>query len=389
MVVCFSCSSEIKAQLDRLVATGHYEDHGQAIIAAIQNLAVIHSEMKERGSLVIDRNHGIAAAEEGDTPVTPQQPATPTVSKAPIESLSAIRPASGSPAIPALFHRHGDITPPAHFANLEIKRLPAGKAAAVDAWMFGQYNRLLPAKVTCRALINMVGDGSERQPLEKMTTAIANEAAKLGHYLSRLDAKRNLGRDDAMAVAFPKNSAEFKSIQRFANQFVASANKERELSGLAVSLNLIGRNPDYPDGIALTEAGWNFGMMENPLLDRASSGNDKFSVDEISFLLDHIVASVPVEAFAYQAILNEVARNILTPDALDDALAKLPGHSKKTLLQFVSTQRSGAICRMADLDLIARNRSGTRVSYVLTPRGKDFLRSAKLDALEATKLSRT
>lgn len=387
MVVCFSCTSDIKALLDRLVATGHYEDHGEAIIAAIQNLAVIHSELKERGSLVIDRDRGIAAAEERDTSVTPQQAATPALSKTPTENLPAMRPAS--PAIPALFHRHADITPPTHFANLEVERLPAGKTAAVDAWMFGQYNRLLPAKVTCRALINMVGDGSERQPLEKVTTAIANDAAKLGHYLSGLDAKRNLGRDDAMAVAFPKNSAEFKSIQRFANQFVASANKEGELSGLAVSLNLIGRNPDYPEGIALTEAGWNFGMIENPLLDRASSGNEKFSVDEISFLLDHIVASVPVEAYAYQVILNEVMRNILTPDALDEALAKLPGHSKKTLAQFVSTQRSGAICRMADLDLIARNRSGTRVSYVVTPRGKDFLRSAKLNALDAAKSART
>jgi len=259
----------------------------------------------------------------------------------------------------------------------------SGKSAAVDQWMFGQYNRLLPAKVTCRALANIFADGSGRQPLDKVAHTIANEAAKLGRYLAKLDAKRNLGRDDALAVAFPKNPAEFKSIQRFANQFVAAANKEGGLSGLAFSLNLIGRNPDYPEGIALTEAGWRFATMENPLLDRNSAGSEKFTADEISFLLDHITASVPVEAFAYQAILTEVARNILTPDALDEALARLPKHPRKALAQFVSTQRSGAICRMADLDLIARSRTGTRVSYVMTPRGKDFLRSAKLDELES------
>jgi hypothetical protein len=386
MVLCFTCTPETKALLDRLVATGHYEDHSQVLAAAIQNLAVIHSELQERTSLIIERNYGLGASVEGDTAVARQQPATPVVSKSSSESSSAASPGQGAPAIPAIFHRHPDITPPAHFADVTIK--PAGKAAAIDAWMWGQYNRLLPAKVTCRALINMFGDGSERQPLEKQTTAIANEAAKLGRYLSSIDEKRHLGRDDAMAIAFPKNSAEFKSIQRFATQFVASANKEGELSGLAVSLNLIGRNPDYPEGIALTKAGWDFGMIENPLLDRIASGIEKFSADEISFLLDHIAATVPVEAFAYQTILREVSRNILTPDALDAALSELPGHPKKALPQFVSTQRSGAICRMADLDLIARNRSGTRVSYVLTVRGKDFLRSAKLDALDATKQSR-
>lgn len=382
MVVCFSCSAETKAQLDRLVASGHYQDHSEAIIAAIQNLSVIHSEMKGRASLVIEGSSLPGPSSLDDASAT----TSALVSEGADQGTKDAR--SVSSPVPTLFRRHPDTSPPAQFAKVNLERLPATKAAAIDLWMFGQYNRLLPAKVTCRALINIFANGDERQPLEKLATAVANEAARLGGYLSNLDEKRHVGRDDAMAVAFPKNPSEYKSIQRFATQFVASSNKEGVLSGLPASLNLVGRNPDYPDGIALTEAGWNFGMMENPLLDRTNvSGNEKFTADEISFLLDHIVASVPVEAFAYQAILREVARNILTPDALDQALTKLPGHSKKALPQFVSTQRSGAICRMADLDLIARNRTGTRVSYVLTPRGKDFLRSAALDAIDAGKVS--
>jgi hypothetical protein len=263
-----------------------------------------------------------------------------------------------------------------------VERAPT-RGAAVDSWMFGQYNRLLPAKVTCRALINLFAAGQERQPLDKLATTIANEAAKLGHQLSVLDDRRHLRRDDAMAVAFPKGSGEIKSIQRFANQFVASTNKERKLSGLPASLNLIGSNPEYPEGIALTEAGWAFGILENPLLDGVAAGvTEKFTADEISFLLDHIVGRVPIEASAYQTVLNEVAHGMVTPDKLDEALSKIPGHPNKTLDHFVSTQRSGVICRMADLDLIARSRTGTRVSYVLTPRGEDFLRSAKLAALD-------
>jgi hypothetical protein len=54
----------------------------------------------------------------------------------------------------------------------------------------------------------------------------------------------------------------------------------------------------------------------------------------------------------------------------------------------VSTQRSGAICRMADLDLIGRARTATRVSYVLSQRAKQFLQEAKLASSEAPKSTR-
>ena len=388
MVVCFSCTPETKAQLDRLVTAGHYADHSQAIAAAIQNLTVILSELdeKEGASIVIDRDpFSTASGVEGaPSSVMPGQTPVASSSKQTSGSPSASEQTSSSPAIPALFQRHTEIIPPSQFAGVDIERIRSGKRASVDWWMFGQNNRLLPAKITCRALISLSTEGDGRQPLEKLATAIANEAAHFGQYLSVLDSKRRLGRDDAMAVAFPKHATEFKSIQRFANQFVASANKEGRLSGLVVSLRLIGRNPEYPNGVALTEAGWNFGMMENPVLDGiAGTKTEKFSDDEINFLLDHIVASVPIEALAYRTILNEVAKGALTPYDLDSALSKLPGHPKKVQAQFVSTQRSGAICRMADLDLIGRSRTGTRVSYVLSPRGQDFLRSARLAALEA------
>ncbi|MHB1220291.1 MAG: hypothetical protein ACYC1L_19060 [Alphaproteobacteria bacterium] len=366
--------------MDRLVASGGYVDHSQAIAAAIQNLGAIHSAMQEGSSLVIERG----ALEELASSATPVEPPAPAIASSQPIARSKL------PPIPALFRRRERTALPEQFAPVAIERAPAGGIAPIDTWIFGQYNRLLPAKVTCRALINLIADGEDRQPLHLLAKSIANEAAKVGQGLAALDEMRHLGRDDATAVAFPCHPSEFKSIQRFANQFVASANKEGELSGLPVSLKLVARHPAYAEGIFLTKAGWDFGMMENPLLDHSSTSNTrKFSDDEIAFLLNHICTSVPVEAAAFKTILTEVDQGILTPDDLDEALTKLPGHSKKMLAQYVSTQRSGAICRMADLDLISRLRTGTRVSYMFNSRGKDFLRSTHLDAAAATKTVRT
>jgi hypothetical protein len=388
MVICFSCTPETKVQLDRLVASGHYTDHSQVIAAAIQNLAVIHSELRQTASIILDRN--ALTSLSGIDSVAPsatleKEPVAPLSNSASENPLSR-RQAPGSSAIPMLFHRHEEITPPTQFASFDVERVKSAKDAPIDAWMFGQYNRLLPAKITSRALVNLLMEGGAHQPLEKLAMTIANEAAKLGQYFSSLDEKRHLGRDDAISVAFPKHWTEFKSIQRFANQFVGSSNKKGQLLGLAISLKLVGRNPEYPDSIALSEAGWKFAVIENPLIDGIAAGStEKFSDEEISFLLNHIVTSVPIEAFAYRTILNEVARGVLTPDDLDVVLSKLSGHSTKTQAQFVSTQRSGAICRMVDLNLIGRSRTGTRVSYMLMPRGKGFLESAKVATLDAPK----
>ena len=179
-------------------------------------------------------------------------------------------------------------------------------------------------RITCRFLVNMTAEGRDQFPLEEAAIEIANEAAEFGRYLVALDDKHNLGRDDALAVAFP-DAGQIKSIQRFANQFVGSRNKEGQLLGLPASLKLIALDTANPDRIRLTEAGWSFGELRNPLLDRAAErGADKFTEEEVVFLVDHIRSSVPVEAIAYKIVLSQVARGAATPNGLDKALEARP-----------------------------------------------------------------
>ncbi len=366
MVICFSCSPETKVTLDRLVASGHYRDHGEVLSAAVAHLDAIHTELGNAPSVVIAAQPVLAeAASAREQAVNIAQ------------EHKALAPKIVTPErfphskIPPVFRQPVASAPPSEYAPTKVRDVSLGEAA-VDQWIFGQFNRLLPAKVTCRALVN--ADIDKGESLDQLAQDIATNAAQLGSYLASMDQRHDSPRDEALAIAFP-SMGEFKSIQRFANQFVGSTNKEGAILGLPAALKLVGPHPRHSGSIALTEAGWKFGCLKNPLLDGDPKSNPKkFSEEEITFLLDHIAATVPTEAGAYLAILRQVAKGNLTPDGLDDALSELPSSARKDSSRaFVSTQRSGAICRMADLELIARSRTATRVSYLILQRGEQFL----------------
>lgn len=362
MIVCFSCTPETKALLDGLVATGQYPDHSAVLAAAISNLSVIHSEMKGGAALVF----GSLATAMEELPHNAR-----TTERMPSADVSESR----RPIANALLQHRANLQRPASLSQVTTEIRSARKWLPLNEWFFGQFNRLLPVKVTCRVLVNMTADGRDQFPLEETAIEIANEAAQVGRYLVALDDKRNLSRDDALAVAFP-DAGQIKSIQRFANQFVGSRNKEGQLLGLPASLKLVTSDTANPDRIRLTDAGWTFGQLSNPLLDRATERSaEKFTDEEVVFLVDHIRNNVPVEAIAYKIVLSQVVRGATTPDGLDTALEALLDQSKEFGRPFVSTQRSGVISRMADLGLIARSRAATRVTYVLLPRGEEFLAS--------------
>jgi hypothetical protein len=53
------------------------------------------------------------------------------------------------------------------------------------------------------------------------------------------------------------------------------------------------------------------------------------------------------------------------------AKAEKPNEITET---FLTTQRTGAISRMVDLGLVAREKTGLRVTYVLTAQAKNFIK---------------
>jgi hypothetical protein len=258
--------------------------------------------------------------------------------------------------------------------SVESDVTPPGEISPKD-WPWGQYNRFLPLKATCRALLNLTHDHPAGMLVDEAAKKISYEACDLGDCLSASDELYRRPREFALGAAFPTTGLRGgESRSRFQTQFVAAL-KQGRLIGLPAELRFAAIDDSKEPKLKLTKAGAEFALLPNPLLDadRITNG-PKWSDTETRFLLDHIRRAVPAEASAYVAIIEGIEAGENTPDKLDRYLRTrfdLPGEDDiKTT--FLSTQRTGAVSRMADLNLLYREKSGLRVTYTLTHVGEHF-----------------
>lgn len=415
MIICFNCSAETKDQLDRSLATGCYRDYGEVIAAAIRNQVLMESEIASKGAIVFgDIAKAVPSTLVPSANVPPPEPPsvppalkaasqaaparsereaprrTSTGSSPPAKALvrgsAKVRPArenadSGT-VVPSLFRLNGFAPgpPPAGLADLPPDMWLPGQPVPLDRWMLGQQNRLLPAKANIRAIFHLFIENKKGLPISETANRIATSALALGDYLAALDAVRTAGRDDALATAFPTTGeGADKGCVRYANQFVVYQNSRGELSGLMVDLKLINVVRRRKERLIVpTQVAWEFATLANSVLDRHGEGAaERFSAEERALLIRHIAASVPVEAFAYRAILQAVRDGDDTPDTMDGALKKAyvaEDRAEALSQSFLASQRSGAVSRMSDLGLIERQRTGVRVSYAMTDAGLAFLK---------------
>jgi len=375
MIICFECSQLTKKILDEIVSQGQYNDYGQAISAAIENLGVLHRELTGKGSLIID-SHG-----------KPKQVSFDNVMNASLKddlftSNEKNKLKKEEPSIPGLF-RLNDFRRPAHFAPIPEDKWSFDEKIPLNKWIFAMYNRLLPAKVNCRALAHVQNDFEGSVPYNQIRLEISKIAGVFGDYLRKHDKNAGLNRDDAYATAFPHTGkGSDKSMERYLNQFLGYVNKEGNIESLLYSLKLINYEPSDNPKIMLTEAGWKFASLENSILDgQNSSHNSKLSDQEIDCLLQHISRNVPVENYAYTTIIKLILNGNNSPSNLDNALKDTVKIEQGTKLteSFLSSQRSGAVSRMSDLDLIKRIRTGVAIRYELTDRAHKYIETQDLE----------
>ncbi|MGO8703838.1 MAG: hypothetical protein ACLQVA_08470 [Candidatus Brocadiia bacterium] len=252
----------------------------------------------------------------------------------------------------------------------------------VDRWFFGQYNRLLPAKVSLRALAVVSQEGREALVLDNIAPRVAELAAGVGDYLRALDQRHTRHRDDALATAFPTAGAEGeKGRVRYQYHFVGHTARG-EQGGMLVALKFatvqVIKNKPH---ILPTSAGWEFALIANPILDGdPTAETPTLSAEEIAFLLRHIKEHVPVEFFACRVLLSLIDEGKVTPTAVTQCLARylVDGKTQATEEDFLSTQKNGVLGRLGDLRLVQRLRKGTSITYRLTSEGKAFLEENKL-----------
>ena len=189
MIVCINCKSETKAKMDSLLGKDQYRDYSELFAVAVDNLWTMEQEVAKRGALVIN-----------ESPVPPFVPAAST-------TLGRAKPTKPSKAAPASMlepkARKAASAPvacvPVHIPDLfladgldslsaKATKIPAAEepdeAFTLDRWLFGQYNKLLPVKANCRALLRIAANYPDGVPLEDAAPQIAEAAALLGDYLA-------------------------------------------------------------------------------------------------------------------------------------------------------------------------------------------------------------
>lgn len=364
IVICVELSERSKTELDQLVAQGNYKNYSEAASVAIANQVILQRRAAGSGAFVL--------GPESVDPSSPRETKPPMASSPTPLSKRLV-------AVPQGFTLSVAAECQSEPAELPDDVFSRGSKVSVDRWFFGQHNKLLPVKASCRALAVLLVERPLGISISDAGPRIAKDAAELGDYLRQLDARSGATREDALATAFPDTGDDSdRSRLRYANQFIANSTSQNQLSGLLVDLKLINRLRAKEPLLLLTEPGLRFAKLSNPILDEPMNSNGlprpRFSEDEIGFLLSHIRDQVPVEDFAFRTILSSLKASVNTPEALDDMLgASLPSGKKKVSDAFVTTQRSGVIARMSDLDLILRRRQGIRVKYEATSRGLAYL----------------
>ena len=365
MVICFECDAKTKSLLDQFLDQD-YESYGEVISVALSNLSVLHT--------------GI---EQGTTRALVVSPDSAARSPLKIQAMAMEPSPTVRAGVPELLRRGqslADWTPPlTEIASAKIgpNRQEKNGSPTVDQWIFGQFSKLLPAKVSCRAIANLSLETAGPLKLASVATRVAAEASVLTKYLQELDKARSLSRDDSLALGFPSNEQNAdRSRLRYANQFVGSLTTQGRPWGLLFDLQLAEIHDDEAPTIELSKAGWTFAAIANPALDPDANPR-RFSDEEIAFLLEHIKANIPVEAFAFRTILQAIRDGEDTPEKLDQACHRhLPVSRKDLSDAFVTSQRTGVISRLKELELVNRIRNGVRVSYSVTKNGEQFLNAS-------------
>lgn len=396
MIISFRCPPKVKERVDAVIATGLYPDFSTFCVTALENQLLLEESAADKPNSSPNYSHdsGIRPSQESGPqsrrvskrtkskrnlePVASRAIFTsPDNLKTRSETLQNSNFSAASLKFPELDLSRLSGDPPFSLPSAFADIFQPDQEIPVDRWLFGQYNRLLPAKLSVRALGVISEEGKDAFLLETVAPRIAETAARFGTYLASLDQRFGSHRDDTLATAFPEENAQGqKGKVRYQNHFVGHTLKG-EQGGLLVGLKLavikVVRNKPH---IFLTTAGWDFARLPNPLLDApATDPPDKFSTEEVSFLLSHIKGNVPVERFAYTVMLSLIVGGSQTPESVSVALARRLSTGKRfeDERDFIATQRTGVLGRMCDLQLVTRQRHGTHITYQVSPRGRRLL----------------
>ncbi|HLH01349.1 MAG TPA: hypothetical protein VKX25_01150 [Bryobacteraceae bacterium] len=235
--------------------------------------------------------------------------------------------------------------------------------------IWGQVNRMFPLKLACRWILLRSCEGPAWPKLNLALDQIPREAGVVGRFLESLDVAAGRTREEALSAGLPK-AGKLSSSDRFAGQYLARVSRaDRIHPGVVFQLGLACLAGDE---VQLTCRGKELAMLENPVLDQEfTSAKQTLSVEERSFLVAHIIDSVPAERNDQLCVLRAIRDGHLTPAGLLSYIrASFPREWSD--LEF-RTHVYGILARLTELGQIRRARAGRNVHYRLTDRALEMV----------------
>lgn len=234
----------------------------------------------------------------------------------------------------------------------------------------GFWNKFFPVKITVRILSNLVNNQTEYVLLDTLQEIASTEARKIGLSLVRSEKGSGRKRGDRLFTGLPVNKNIERTKNRFKSHFVGEL-RTNYLDGMPGTLGLLNieKHDNGRDYVSLTPTGLEFSNFKNPYLDN----NDKNSVlskSEKDFLLKIVEKNLVEEYKEIKYLLRLIRDGKNTTGTLFTAIKKTKPESSENK---ITTNLSGQLNRLTDLDLVHRSYDGLNYIYIITDKGKELI----------------
>ena len=246
--------------------------------------------------------------------------------------------------------------------------------------IWGQVNRLAPAKLVLRVLLNSLARSDEKFIDLKRFGAEAVEKAIAFRLFAKKKDKTNRVRGTELYVAFPKR--DLSSQQRFLTYYVGKAPLQRWTDSVLMGLSLasIEKDEEGTHMIGLTELGLQFALLHSPLVDdfflEGREIASPFSNDEVEFLVENIRSTRLGEFDFLKFTLISIKNGADTPVTLQgrvNEFLKNKDFGFKISDKVTNTMQVGAIGRLLELGLLKIEKDAQRSKYVVSERGEQLI----------------
>ena len=239
-----------------------------------------------------------------------------------------------------------------------------GKGIASKNPLWGQYYRYLPLKAVARLAAGQFRRESFELP--ELGACVRSHIMSLVQYVDKEGGKQKFGMK--LDVGFPSGKRDIeKSMERFIVQYVGRISAGGVLTGFPCDMGFLKTaGTGSAETLCLTDQALEFASLPNPILDQRT-GNLPLSDEEVSYLLGHIVTSMPGEASHMREITRLIGNGVDDPGGLDGALAAFYTQEYKadSSDKARSLMRSGCISRLVEMGILIRTNIEGRRVYTL------------------------